>query len=124
MLNKLMILNLSFLIVHQIDAAYWHEWEMFLLPGGIQLFDFLNLIIFVVLLACFVAAIERRSSGYASALVIAGVCGVVFPIHAGFALAGFEQFNLPMSIAAIAGCGITAIAQGIATVRARHEFAR
>ena len=24
------------LIVHQIDAAYWHAWEMFDVPGGIQ----------------------------------------------------------------------------------------
>ena len=24
------------LILHQIDAAYWQEWEMFFLPGGVQ----------------------------------------------------------------------------------------
>jgi hypothetical protein len=35
MLNKIIVLNLTLLITHQIDAAYWHEWEMFALPGGI-----------------------------------------------------------------------------------------
>lgn len=30
------------LIVHQIDAAYWHEWEMFAVPGGTQGFLVFN----------------------------------------------------------------------------------
>lgn len=24
------------LILHQIDAAFWHEWDMFSVPGGIK----------------------------------------------------------------------------------------
>lgn len=32
------------LILHQIDAAFWREWEMFLLPGGVQGFLVFNLI--------------------------------------------------------------------------------
>lgn len=124
MLNKLMILNLSLLIVHQVDAAYWHEWDMFHLPGGIQLFDLFNLLLFLALLTCFMAAIERRASGYACAWVIAAVCGVVFPIHAAFALAGFEQFDLPVSMAAIIGCGLGAVAQAWVMPRSRSEFPR
>lgn len=124
MLNKLLILNLSFLIVHQVDAAYWHEWDMFGLPGGVQLFDLFNLLLFIVLLACFVAAVERRRSGYAASLAIAAVCGVVLPIHAGFALAGYTEFHLPVSIAAIVGCMFSALLLAGATVRARQAFQR
>ena len=31
------------LILHQIDAAFWHEWDMFSVPGGIQGFLVFNL---------------------------------------------------------------------------------
>ncbi len=41
--EKMYATTLTFLIAHQIDAAYWKEWEMFLLPGGIQFFDLLVL---------------------------------------------------------------------------------
>ena len=27
--------NLLFLIVHEMDSAYWKEWELFHLPGGL-----------------------------------------------------------------------------------------
>ena len=29
------LLNAVVLIVHEIDSAYWKEWELFRLPGGI-----------------------------------------------------------------------------------------
>jgi hypothetical protein len=42
-IEKIYTSTLTLLIAHQIDAAYWKEWEMFLLPGGIQFFDLFNL---------------------------------------------------------------------------------
>jgi hypothetical protein len=30
--------NATLLCVHEIDSAYWHEWSLFGIPGGIQLF--------------------------------------------------------------------------------------
>ncbi len=30
----LCLLNVTVLLVHQIDAAYWHEWELFRIPGA------------------------------------------------------------------------------------------
>jgi uncharacterized protein DUF6713 len=35
--QTLFLLNSTVLLTHQIDAAYWHEWNLFLLPGGNQL---------------------------------------------------------------------------------------
>lgn len=122
MLNKLVILNIALLIGHQIDAAFWHEWDMFALPGGIQLFNVLNVIIFAVVLGCLSLVIQRRPGGYAAALFIALSGAIVLPIHAGFAANGFEQFNLPVSIALIVGGFIIALLQALVTVRSRHEF--
>ena len=34
--RTLFLLNATVLITHQIDAAFWHEWELFHIPGGNQ----------------------------------------------------------------------------------------
>lgn len=121
-LDRLLVLNLALLIAHQIDAAYWHEWDMFGLPGGIQLFNLLNLVIFLVLLGCAVPVIRRQPSGYAGALVIATGCSLVLPIHAGFALAGYTQFNTPVSMAIIVASWPPAVWQMIIVVRHRRSL--
>ena len=122
MLNKVTLLNLSFLITHQVDAAFWHEWDMFGIPGGIQFFDLFNLAAFTLLLACYAAVITRRRSGYWASIVILATSGVVLPIHAGFALAGFREFHLPVSVLAIAGTFVFSAWQLLLTLRYRDEF--
>lgn len=42
-LLHLYILTITLLVAHQIDSAYWHEWNLFGIPGGIQVFVLLNL---------------------------------------------------------------------------------
>jgi hypothetical protein len=37
-LETLFFANAVVLLTHQIDAAFWHEWVLFGLPGGIQFF--------------------------------------------------------------------------------------
>jgi len=44
------LLNCALLFSHEIDSAYWQEWNLFGLPGGIQLFLVLNLLLLVVAL--------------------------------------------------------------------------
>ncbi len=109
-------------LAHQADASYWKEWEMFGLPGGIQLFTIFNAVAFLVLLACFASVISRDANGFQSSLLIAGLSGVVLPIHAAFAFAGFTQFHLPVSIALIFGTFIASVWQIALTFRARQEF--
>lgn len=44
--NRLWLLflaNASVLITHQINAVYWHEWELLLIPGGNQVNGLLNI---------------------------------------------------------------------------------
>jgi len=64
MLELVYIVTLSLLITHQIDAAYWREWEMFLVPGGVQFFDIFNLAIVPVLLVGFKSVLLKKKSGY------------------------------------------------------------
>jgi hypothetical protein len=34
LLTWIYLVNATLLIVHEIDSAYWKEWELFKLPGG------------------------------------------------------------------------------------------
>jgi hypothetical protein len=92
------------LILHQIDAAYWKEWEMFHVPGGIQGFLIFNLAAITVVLAGYrhVLLGTERAPFYAGVCAALGVGTCL--IHAGFALAGLEQFHLPLSVVIIALC--------------------
>jgi len=97
------------LILHQIDAAYWKEWEMFHVPGGIQGFLIFNLAAIAVVLAGYrhVLLGTERAPFYAGVCAALGVGTCL--IHAGFALAGQEQFHLPLSIAIIVLCLASAL---------------
>lgn len=92
------------LILHQIDAAYWQEWDMFYLPGGVQGFLVFNLAAIALVLVGYrhVLLSTARAPFYAACCAALGVA--TFLIHAGFALAGREQFHLPLSMAIIVLC--------------------
>jgi hypothetical protein len=121
-LDGVTALNLALVLTHQVDAAYWHEWEMFGLPGGIQLFNVINLGLFVFVLWAFASVVRRHSSGFRNSLVLAALSAAVLPIHAGFALAGHAEFHLPVSVALIVGTFVASILQAVLTFRARAEF--
>jgi hypothetical protein len=123
MLNTVVILNLALVLTHQVDGAYWHEWEMFQLPGGIQLNNCINVVTFIVLLYLFVPVVQRKASGMTCSLVIAAISALVLPIHTGFAIAGYQQFHLPFSIFIIVGTFLLSILQVVLTYRTRLEFA-
>ena len=42
--------NAVLLVVHEIDSAYWHEWSLLGLPGGIQFFLVLHLPLLAIVL--------------------------------------------------------------------------
>lgn len=121
-LNRIAILDIALVFAHQGDAAYWHEWEMFGLPGGIQLFNLFNVLVFTLVLALFIPVVQRRPAGFRCSMAIAALCASVLPIHAGFALAGFDQFHLPVSMLLIGGSFVAAMAHAAMTWRARAEF--
>lgn len=100
-LHRLLILQMALIIGHQIDAAYWREWEMFLLPGGIQLFNVINVVLFLILLVSLQWVFSGHPRGRLGAWVVTLGGGLIFPIHAAFALAGYQQFALPVSVVLI-----------------------
>ncbi len=116
-LEKVYFYTMSVLIFHQIDAAYWKEWEMFYLPGGLQGYLLFNIIAIPVVLVGYKKVVTRS----ADAKIYSYICGslgiLTFIIHATFAIFGAEQFNLPLSIFIIVLCLISGVWQVILTKR-------
>ena len=116
----LALLNTTLLLVHQIDAAFWHEWEMFRLPGGNQVNLLLNLpIVALVIYAYGCIASEAANSAMCQKL-IALLGFITVAIHAGFFFAGRSEFAQPLSIGLLLGIGVLSVFQSVA-LRMRQE---
>ena len=117
----LYLLNAAVLITHEIDSAYWREWEFFGIPGGIQGFLVLNLLLVIVVLYGFQALAMGRSSGiiFSWLLVTGGLFAVV--IHTYFILKGSEAFRLPASLVLLLATLVLSLAQALALLKARRR---
>ena len=92
------LITMCLLIIHQIDAAYWKEWEMFYLPGGVQAYLLFNIIVIPILLLGYRSIIKANQTAIKSSYLCAGLGIATFTIHAAFLAFGYEQFKLPLSL--------------------------
>lgn len=97
-LSPLYILNAALLITHEIDSAYWEEWDLFGIPGGIQVFLVLNFLLVLVLLIGQTKVTSGQPAGRIYALISAAGGVFAFTIHTYFLTTGRPEFNLPVSI--------------------------
>jgi uncharacterized membrane protein len=119
-LSWLYIANAAILITHQIDSAYWHEWELFKMPGGIQLNLLLNIPLIILMLFGQQCLTQGRTTGIIfSWLLVAGGLFAV-SIHTYFLLQGDERFRLPVSLGLLATTLLLSLAQAIALLRLRN----
>lgn len=97
----LYIINATLLTCHEIDSAYWREWELFHLPGGADLFVALHLPLVGLILWGLVLIAREQLAGrwFALGLGVAGLAGGL--LHGWFLLHGDSRFRSPVSIALI-----------------------
>jgi len=93
----LYLTNAVLLINHEIDSAYWKEWDLFHLPGGIGGFLLLHFpLLFLVLYGMAAVSGQRPSAPWFSLLLCAG--GIfAFSIHTYFLRKGRQEFDHPVS---------------------------
>ncbi len=118
-LFRVFLLNATVLLTHQIDAAYWHEWDMFHIPGGNQVNLLLNVPIIALVLAAFaeVARDGARTRQAHGLLIFLGLLTVT--LHSMFFALGHEQFLQPMSLVLLVGTGLLSVLQWTLLWRAR-----
>jgi hypothetical protein len=116
--DGLYLANATVLLTHQIDAAYWHEWELFGLPGGAPLFVLTNLpMVFLVLWGARALALGRVGGIVMSwALVASGA--IAIGLHGYFLLSGYDAFRTPVSLGLLAATLVLSLAQAVALGRA------
>ncbi len=92
------LLNAVLLINHEIDSAYWKEWELFRLSGGITLFLLLHFPMLFLILYGLVLVDRRSPAGLAISLVLSAGGLLAFLIHMYFLKKGRDEFRLPISL--------------------------
>lgn len=112
--------NAAVLLVHQMDAAYWHEWTLFHLPGGLAVFLILNVPIALVVLSGYGAVAARRASAvmYSWILVACGVFAAAF--HLTYLAAGDLAFRTPVSLILLASTLLLSLMQAALLLRRRR----
>ena len=107
--------NLVFLINHELDSAYWKEWDLFRLPGGITGFLALHFPLFSFFLYGLLMIYEGARSGLIISMLLSLSGVFAFAIHIYFLRKGRDEFNTPASKFILASILILSIAQLIIT---------
>ncbi len=105
------LINAVLIIVHEIDSAYWKEWELFKLPGKINFFLFLHLFLVFVILLGIVLFSQNVLWGLILSLILS-IAGIfAFSIHSWFIYKGHTQFKTPVSLSILIATLIVSLIQ-------------
>ncbi|MBN1489821.1 MAG: hypothetical protein JXA69_07880 [Phycisphaerae bacterium] len=92
------LINTVLLILHEMDSAYWKEWDVFGLGGGIAGFLWMHIPIYALALYGLVLLAQGAPAGLWFALLF-GLSGFIgFGVHAYFIRKGRPEFNTPASL--------------------------
>lgn len=112
----LYLINSVLLINHEIDSAYWKEWELFKLPGGITGFLLLHFPLLFVILWGLILVSRHSSWGFVFSLLLCLGGLFAFAIHTYFLRKGRAEFNNPISRFMLAAILVASLIQLAATL--------
>lgn len=102
------ILNVTLLVLHEIESAYEKEWEILKLPGGITVFIILHIPILFFLFYGLYCIIQYPQTRFIIAILI-GTAGLIpFLVHK-IIVSRKDHFNKPISNIIIFGNVISGI---------------
>jgi hypothetical protein len=110
------MINSIFLIVHEIDSAYWKEWELFGIPGGINVFLLLHFPMLFVILYGLVLLLSFSFAGLVISLIVSAGGIFAFYIHTYFIKKGRKEFKTPISMFILISTLALSIVQGLLTL--------
>lgn len=107
----LYFVNAILLIVHEIDSAYWKEWELFKLRGGITGFLIIHFPMIGAILFGLLAITQWHITGIVFSFILSAGGLFAFTIHTYFLKKGKEEFNSPISIAILIATLVVSLIQ-------------
>ena len=108
---RLYVMNVALLTTHQADAAYWREWDVFGVPGGLPFFLAFNVGAVLVLAAGLVRVAEGTRSARGAAILCASVGLFTVALHALFLHVDRTAFWAPASLLVLLLILATSLAQ-------------
>jgi hypothetical protein len=93
----LYLANAVVLINHEIDSAYWKEWDLLKLPGGITGFLLIHFPILFFILYGLILVYRHSFSGLIFSFILCFGGIFAFGIHTYFLKRGRTEFNKPIS---------------------------
>jgi hypothetical protein len=108
--------NSVLLINHEIDSAYWKEWELFKLPGGIAGFLLIHFPLLLLVLYGLVLVSRQAFSGMIFSLILSFGGIFTFSIHTYFLKNGRKEFDTPISKLILVATLIVSIVQLTVTI--------
>jgi hypothetical protein len=112
----LYFVNSIFLINHEIDSAYWKEWDLFGLPGGIRGFLIVHFPLLFVVLLGLILVYQQSLAGLVFSLILCFFGVFAFTIHMYFIKKGREEFKEPTSLFILVATFVVSIIQATMTV--------
>jgi hypothetical protein len=103
-------------IVHEVDSAYWQEWKLFKLPGGLTLFLCLHVPLIIVVLYGLLLISEGALAGLIISLIVALAGIAAFVLHMLFIRRGHQEFKAPVSIVILALTLAASLVQLVTTI--------
>jgi hypothetical protein len=112
----LYLANAVLLINHEIDSAYWKEWDLFKLPGGIAGFLVLHFPLLFFILYGLTLVSNRSPAGLIFSLLLCFGGLFAFSIHTYFLKKGRMEFNQPVSKYILAAILVVSVVQLAVTI--------
>ena len=93
------LFNAIFLIIHEIESAYWQEWELFKMKGGVTGFLIFHFPVLFIFMYGLILIFQQDSLGYIISLLLCFAGLFAFTIHMYFIkIKKRNEFTLPISI--------------------------
>ena len=112
----LYFVNSVLLINHEIDSAYWKEWDLFGLPGGIAGFLIIHFPLLFIVLYGLILVFQHTFAGLIFSLILCFFGVFAFAIHMFFVRKGREEFNTPISLFILVATFVVSLIQVVVTI--------
>jgi hypothetical protein len=109
--TRLYVGNLALLTTHQADAAFWHEWDVFGVPGGLPMFLGFNVVVVALVGQGLVRVAAGAPSARRAAMVCAALGLLTVLLHTVFLWRDRAAFWAPSSIGVLLGVLVVSVAQ-------------
>jgi hypothetical protein len=107
----LYVINFTLIVVHEIDSASWHEWKMFNMHEGRNLFILLHLPIIPIFIFGAIPVYNGTGLGIIFTTLVSLIGIAAFIIHMYFFARGREEFKTPVSIGLLIAIFLVSVLQ-------------